>query len=222
MGARQTKEDSLSVTDSSIIWTIENFSSLTKNYDSKIFNVSDDEKTKWYIRIYPNGDTEGNKNFIGLFLVLNESSSDLTVRYKIEIISSDSERTISRSGIYTYKQSEYAAHGFNRIIARDGVLNQRYGFLINNKLTIRCEISILCTETAKGIECVLANMQQLLKLKLFNDCVIVCPDGEVAANKFLLASQSTVFRAMFTNDTKEARTGRVIVDDVSRETMQVN
>ena len=87
----------------SFLWTIDNFSRLTEKtgemLNSSTFTAHTDIKTKWYLRLFPNGNKEENKEFVGIFLVLKVSDrEEVSTDYKLAIIDKN-QRIFKEFGI---------------------------------------------------------------------------------------------------------------------------
>jgi BTB/POZ domain len=202
-------------------WTIEKFSSLTTNIESEPFSLPTEE-TKCYINLYPDGHTPESKGRVSVFVFLNEQRFDMTLKVKFDLLSSVNSKTCSRNFTYEYLTQNSHGRGFSSFISRDDILKEANGYLVEDKLNLHCHISIIFEELLNGKDELLVRQQRLFKSGDFNDCAFVCPDGEVPANKFLLASQSTVFRAMFKGNTLEAMTGRIQIVDSNKDVMAVS
>ena len=61
-------------------WTIERFSErpekIGKHLDSLTFSAKKDPKNQWFLKVYPNGYEEEDKEFIGLFLSLKNGDNE--------------------------------------------------------------------------------------------------------------------------------------------------
>lgn len=69
-----------------------------------------------------------------------------------------------------------------------------------------------CTSTP-CIDELTSNLKYLLKHALHYDVILVCENETIKAHKSILSCRSRMFEAMFRNDTKEAREGKVVIHD---------
>ena len=220
MGASQAKSE-IKTNQLKYEWIIEKFSSLTTPIDSEMLNLPT-EKTKCCIQLYPDGNTPERKGHVSVFAYLKEQKFDMTLKVRFDLLSSVNSKIYSGDFTYEYLAKNLNGYGYPTFISRDNIFDEANGYLVEDKLTLRCHISIIFEELSKGRVGLLVRQQQLFKSGEFNDCAFVCPDGEVPASKFLLASQSTVFRAMFKGNTEEAKTGRVKTIDCKKDVMTVS
>ena len=64
-----------------------------------------------------------------------------------------------------------------------------------------------------------ADFSSMFNNSKFADCTIVCKDRQISCHKFILASRSSVFDAMFTHDMEENKRGKVDIVDLDGETV---
>lgn len=199
-------------------WLIKQFSQLSiDKIESDPFSLSNG--AEWYVRFHPNGDKDESKSYISIFLMLGKSLFNAKVSFKVKLVSRINEKT---------KEAEFAnkcmidgGYGWSKFIARDLIFDESNGYLVDDNLIVHCKVSVSIDRSPIHKENLLANQLLLLKSGEYNDCLLICQDGEVQANKTLLACQSSVFRAMFKNDLEEAKTGRVELTDIPKRIMQV-
>ena len=123
---------------------------------------------------------------------------------------------------YGCSYSEHEMYNFKR----DDLLGSVDGLLVDGGLTIGFEVKLfepLATEPTFdpiSAKCAFDNNAILLQNTKFSDVTFVVGGKELKAHKFMLASQSPVFAAMFDNDFEEKLKNKVQIDDISLEVFQ--
>lgn len=151
-------------------WTIENFTYCFDNDPasrpllwSAIISASPREKYKFYLKMYPKGQNEDSKDFVSLLLNLC-ITGNLIVGYKFSIVDVEGQKVYMQGKFFTnilfffvflFDISEdkrefhyYTTNaktnrdtlGFDKFIKRDELLDPANGLLVDNKLTIFCEV----------------------------------------------------------------------------------
>jgi speckle-type POZ protein len=197
-------------------WEIKNFREKTESLESKTFS-DPEEQTKWSLVLFPDGNCTKNKGWISIFLDLIDTPLDsVRVSCKLRIVYPS--REVSR---------KFKDHNFK---SNDKTKNFGFGKFERRKVCLKCNssesLTILCVlnfseyKLLTPAETLLFNNETLFEAGDYNDCTLICDGVQVPACKFLLASQSPVFRAMFIGESEEAKTNRVKIDDIRAEVMQ--
>ena len=183
--------------------------------------------TEWDLYLCPNGLDENNgkpTGKIAIYLRLCNSSGPVDISsFTICIVNSDIPYTIEREVSKAVTLEKYESYGFPNAGDREMLLDEENGYLVEDKLTIALtEFTIREYEPLPKGEGVLSKHLKLLDSGEYSDCTLICNDDiEVRACRFLLASQSPVFHAMFKSEsgTSEAQTGIVEIDDFNSDCM---
>ncbi|XP_073831950.1 speckle-type POZ protein-like [Musca autumnalis] len=93
--------------------------------------------------------------------------------------------------------------------------------LLEIKSTNICHETIPVSEGLHTISNLVNDFSKFLDKEEFTDDTLIARNGtEFKAHKSILCARSEVFAAMFRNDTLEAKTNRVTIDDMDAETIQ--
>uniref|UniRef100_A0A914WDN3 Speckle-type POZ protein n=1 Tax=Plectus sambesii TaxID=2011161 RepID=A0A914WDN3_9BILA len=206
------------------VWQIGDFSQRTSPIESAKFDGAI-YGAKWNLILYPDGYRTKNNGHLSLFVRLcTARTSKVHASFVIRIVnnsSSERSRIMARNLPYTFGLTSGHSLGSGRVIQRSTVLDPLMGFLVDDKLVVTCDLTMVVFEPLMEGKGVLTKQMKLLASSEYSDCVLICSDGvEIPACKFLLAAQSAVFRVMFKGDTEEGKTGRVNASDCGSETMR--
>ena len=121
--------------------------------------------------------------------------------------------------------------GFKNFIYRDVLLDPSNGLLLNDQLTLLCEVTVeqdsakpSCQTTSNVVaapDCHLSDdMGGLWKSSRFTDVCFCVAGQEFQAHKAILAARCPVFGAMFRHDMQERRSNQVQIHDVDPPVFQ--
>jgi len=102
------------------------------------------KKTDWSLMLYPNGDKERVSGFLSLYLTCrNRRGLDMSLEFKFTMLDSEGKvaTTPSKSGsISAQMLATNSSWGWESFVKQKDL--QSHGLLINNKLTICCDITL--------------------------------------------------------------------------------
>ncbi|XP_057649837.1 speckle-type POZ protein-like [Chionomys nivalis] len=215
-------------------WTISNFSfclegNLGNHIASPTFSPGANDKQKWLMKLYINGNNEQSRGYLSVFLVLHSSpKSPIWAKFQFGIINANGEefRIMNNQRVLRFDQNE--GWGITKFILRDFLFSTPCLLLPDDKLTLCCEVSVVqdCISISEqnmqpGIDvpkCTLVDdLGKLWENSRFTDCCVVVAGQEFQAHKAILAARSPVFRAMFEHDTEESRKNRIEIHDLKPE-----
>ncbi|XP_065203942.1 speckle-type POZ protein-like [Planococcus citri] len=210
--------------EATYVWTIEDFYSHEAKGETLIsppFSSVKNNQVKWYLGLQPNGVTNV-KDSISLYYLSDENKEEAK-RSLINI------REFRHPKIK--KSTGSIGWGFAEFIKKDE--NFRNKLLLNNTLTIRCEVKFsdtngITTSTSFlqcncGIEmpCDLSeNIASLFENQTLTDVILSVNGKEYPAHKVILAARSPVFCAMFKHNTKENELNRVDINDINEAVVE--
>ena len=223
------------------MWTISNFSFFWNNtpgayMDSPVFSTGANDKIKWHLRLYPNGNyLASDYGNIALYLYLKSCDApSIEAKCKFSIINNRREETNVKSSRYCHRFVKIIDSqrftGLANFIRRDYVMDLANGLLPNDTLTILCEI-----RACRGIINILGlniseqlrmpktqpdDLGALLESEEFSDVSLIVGCREFKAHKAILAARSPVFLAMFRHDMREKNENIVEIRDTTERVMQ--
>ncbi|XP_005411871.1 PREDICTED: speckle-type POZ protein A-like, partial [Chinchilla lanigera] len=212
------------------LWTIRNFTlcltGMGEAMKSSVFACGTNDQLKWYLRLYPMGHNEENKDYLSLYLCLVSSPNhEALAKFNIYIVNAKGENTKVMANQEVCRFMEGEGWGFMKFIRRDMVLDKANGLLPDDKLTLLCEGKVEEDSTnissqntmnmVKAPECWLPDeLGGLWKHSRLTDCCLCVSGQEFRAHKAILAARSPVFCAMFEHDMEERRKNRVEIRDM--------
>ncbi|XP_071580452.1 speckle-type POZ protein-like [Temnothorax nylanderi] len=217
-------------------WTIENFSvccELKRILKSSTFPEGANQNVKWCLKMYLKGEDSGvdeeSKDYLSLFLILVScrESQAVKAKCKFSILNAKKEETNIMKTINQFICG--GDWGYKKFVRRDSLLDEVNGLLLDDKLTIFCEISVMDNVTSSNdpvtipfevSKCEPDNVGLLLfENSEFSDITVLVDGREIRAHKAILAAQSRVFSAMFKSEMIEKRTN-VKIEDMDFETVR--
>ncbi|CAG9767497.1 unnamed protein product [Ceutorhynchus assimilis] len=191
---------------------------------------------KWCIRIYPGGVNAASKNYISLYLMLLSSKqTHVNASLQFHLINSNDEKCITTN----FEQSQILfvpgiEWGFKRFTKRSNLFNNSLGLLPNDVITISCDITYLHPDTSVNIVATPSNQIEnnlidselstdfgnLFENQKLTDVTFYVKGRKIKAHKFILTSQSEVFRAMFETEMQEKLTNKVKIVDIEYEVFE--
>jgi len=138
-------------------WTVANFNKKMKmangkSIDSMFFSISLlGKKSDWSLMLYPNGDKEKSLGFLSLYLTCrNRRGLDTAMDFKFTVLDDEGKAasTPSKSGsISANMLSTNSSWGWESFVKQQDL--KRSGLIVNNKLTICCDITLKITDPDK-------------------------------------------------------------------------
>lgn len=215
-------------------WNIENFIELDEEIQVvfRINGIDSGESTenlKFKMSMKPKyGD---NKDFISIY-AHNLNRKDLRYSLVFNFMNKKNEKVISRRAD-TRVHNSNESWGFPRFCARSDVVDNAEEMLPNGKLTIVLEIGgfkqitsrsdyqkVRDTLTVDNLANLLSDMTVAYEDMIHSDYSLKCQGEEFPCHKFILASRSDVWRAMFSHDVKETQENCLVLDDTSPEALR--
>ena len=136
-------------------WTVANFNKKMKmgngkSIDSMFFSISVlGKKSDWSLMLYPNGDKEKSAGFLSLYLTCrNRRGLETAMDFKFGLVDSEGKTVSSPSksgSISAQMLSTNSSWGWESFVKQQDLKNN--GLIINNKLTICCDITLKVSET---------------------------------------------------------------------------
>lgn len=211
-------------------WTIRKFDSYLPRGEylkSPIFTVANRNECKWYLSIQSMYDgTDKNFIFSSLHLVLDRTSDckEAVAKFRLFILGDRATHDCNLLSGDTFKFAKnfenktgiLSSVGKNQLY-NDNSLSSYRG--PRNAVTIVCEIMIKTTSHEDNN---LSNdFGSVLKNQLFTDIVISVGEKKYPAHKAILAGRSSVFAAMFAQNTNTIlKKGVVYINDVEEEVVE--
>lgn len=194
---------------------------------------------QWHLRLYPKGDKEATKNCFSLYLYADKefkavaSFKLLNDKGKVLTTSNLSESVF---GDNSGEAGTYPGWGFERFVKPDFILDPANGILIDNKITIACEITRAAheekeadqdstLEKVKETDNILQRLEEIDKYDAlindgkFSDVSLVSEGKALKVYKGILAKSSTVFAAMFGAEMKEKLENTVEIADIKYDVL---
>lgn len=206
-------------------WIIENFSSRSENVGDKLISpvltiTTENSKYDWQVLLYPKGDIESSANYLSIF-IYSHKTTIAAVSFSILDINNKAVGTLSFDKTKFEKEKIL---GFPEFVENALVMDPRNSLLINDKLTIWCEIKmdreidpadrkkkniirVNNTNDAKVISLLELSreFEQLVENEKFSDFSIEIEGKTIRAHKCILAKRSEVCAAWFTTEKLQDR-----------------
>jgi len=210
------------------IWTIEDVDGsellFDYQYQSEVFTVA---SCKWQLKL--GIIEEDHKLYLSLGLAIPEkpggNARTQQVMFDVCALDKNGDKHYSvkdRNNVFSMKSGDDSAwKPFLPVTAVTSLLS-------NNELKIRCKIHVLInapgTYMIHQLPCqrllppkLGSDLKAMLENGSLSDVSLVVSDRTIPAHRVVLASRSSVFRAMFEHNMKESEEGRVDISDCSYE-----
>ena len=138
-------------------WTVANFNKKMKmangkSIDSMFFSIKMlGKKSDWSLMLYPNGDKEKSVGFLSLYLTCrNRRGLDTAMEFKFTLLDKEGKvaPSPSKSGSISARMlATNSSWGWESFVKQQDLKNN--GLIINNKLTICCDITLKVTDPEK-------------------------------------------------------------------------
>uniref|UniRef100_A0A0N5CG76 BTB domain-containing protein n=1 Tax=Strongyloides papillosus TaxID=174720 RepID=A0A0N5CG76_STREA len=201
---------------------IQNFSQRSEKTGEKIISptcvIGSKDRSEWCLYIYPNGDFKDSKEYVSVFLILLRPG-EAKAKFKFSILNDkEEEKNIFYGGVYYYNKDN--GWGESKFIKKEFLLNESNGLLINDQLTILCEVEIMNhdnPETSINVTIPRSKLSldyaNLFDSTLLYDCVIKVEDAEIQVHKAVLAARSPVFYDIFNSTSDQSQTNIIEIKD---------
>ena len=219
------------------LWSIANFDRKMgmengRYIQSGNFRISLKGKpTDWYLRLFPNGELKENEGCVSLYLYkANVTPEPVEVEAFFYMVNQQGVKERCYKYQFTFEKKG-VGHGY-----RNYVEHRNISLPTNKTFTILCEMSLfgdmvvssgsnksktkslMTNEQSISIQSPL-DMSSFVESGDFSDCIVKCGFKEFNCHKVILAGRSTVFKAMFSNDLKEKRSSKVVIEDLEENTV---
>uniref|UniRef100_A0A7E4UPF5 BTB domain-containing protein n=1 Tax=Panagrellus redivivus TaxID=6233 RepID=A0A7E4UPF5_PANRE len=171
--------------------------------ESPKFDVPNSGGLKWWICVYPAGNTEAVKGHVSVFICVNKA-----VKTKCKCIIDGS----SIQDAFTHSYSEPDGCGWPGYASHESLAS----VFDKGKLTFTC---ILEFDIVKQRDASVPRVFQLFR-HVSPDFDLVVDSNQVPAHKNFLSLISPVFEAMLSHDTAESKSNRMVITDFSFDTVK--
>jgi len=183
---------------------------------------------RWRIRYYPNGDDQEAKDYISLFVKLDESVTNaVTAQFKFRFIGDVGKEALTLGGLRNF--DSHRCWGYAEFIKREDLEKSKH--LQDDSFAVRCDVVV--TGEFRAEEAPVAttpasvsvpssdlhkHLGDLLHLEKGADVVFDVAGQTFAAHRCVLAARSPVFSAELFGMMKEGDTGGVVrIDDMEAQ-----
>jgi speckle-type POZ protein len=186
---------------------------------------------RWHIDYHPNGHDPDTKDYISLFLVLEEPASgstakELKAQHRFRFVGEVPEKEELPPALLAAEEvSNHGSHrgwGNARFVRREDLEKSEH--LKNDSFAVRCDIVVINEfraedETATFVSVPRPDLHRhlgdLLQTRNGADVVFVVSGETFSAHMCVLAARSPVFTAQFFGAMKESKSGSVVhIDDM--------
>ena len=243
------KEDNSRSVNATFVWTIDNILDRKEENGQSILSPSFKinkpgfKDTKWQIKLYPKGHIPSVKK-VSVFLLGNTGNKDKGDAYvccSVSLFDADSFKT--SYNIDLFKEYSYDSQILNfdvdtcvgnaiaRVYLESGGKCKLAGGGLTLAFTLDFDmVPVLKSPPGNGqnegndsqikssIE-ISENFGKLLENKDFCDMEIQCGGEVFPCHQVIISARSPVFRAMFQAKMKESESRKVIIEDITKETM---
>ncbi|XGW13158.1 hypothetical protein V3C99_013636, partial [Haemonchus contortus] len=176
------------------------------------------------IRLHPQGNKESNKDFSFFQCFSNQTNVQFKAKFKFTVFNSRNEEIPTT--VYTGTQQ---LHGYFEYIRRDLLISHVHPSdelqLVLN-MTVTFDTVTRTSQAPKTLGPpepkpaeVTKDLESIFKDAKLSDFTIVVGDKEIPVHKVVLSARSPVFAAMLEPHTEEAKTNRVVLEDIDYEVM---
>ncbi|VDM59187.1 unnamed protein product [Angiostrongylus costaricensis] len=213
------------------VWTIKGFSQCECRYletSAKIrdLTASSPPMLTFRIRLHPQGNKESNKDFSFFQCFSNQTNVQFKAKFKFTVFNSRNEEIPTT--VYTGTQQ---LHGYFEYIRRDLLISHVHPSdelqLVLN-MTVTFDTVTRTSQAPKALGPpepkpaeVTKDLESIFKDSKLSDFTIVVGDKEIPVHKVILSARSPVFAAMLEPHTEEAKTNRVVLEDMDYEVSAV-
>jgi len=222
------------------VWSISRFSSRLKEkangeyLKSKGFRIlgPGSKVTDLHVRVYPNGDKISVKDHVSAYL-MNDTRDAVIVSCTFLVVSPNGSKLKLRE--YDMKKLlPKNGSGWEKFLSRNR--HELAKYTRNETLTLVVDVRVIgdnesvelvgVSKTNEALfdkyhqDQLSLDLHHLYSTKEFADITIKCEGKSYGCHKYILASRSPVFKAMFESDMKEKRTGSVEIKNMRPEVLE--
>ena len=180
---------------------------------------------QWRISFYPKSETELDQEYCSIYLH-SCSDSEIKIYYEFCILDQDNKIHFFRKSNFQVFGKENQSWGYKRFMKNSVIMDNKNQILNDGKITILCKISTDSREIREyedeesigensANESI--NYEKYFLNDMLSDVQFVVQEEVFHAHKFVLATQSEVFAAMFTHNMKENKESKVKIEDCNSE-----
>uniref|UniRef100_A0A0N5CEC8 BTB domain-containing protein n=1 Tax=Strongyloides papillosus TaxID=174720 RepID=A0A0N5CEC8_STREA len=220
------------------ICSIENFSQRLERTGEPIESptcvIGSEQESKWCLNIYPNGFNRVYKEYVSVFLKLLKPDK-AQAKYRLSILNGEQKKKNARRSRKVYDfdvNGENDSWGYKDFVKKDFLLNELNSLLVNDKLTILCQVEIVNLESENFDNSVTSmnvttpqstlplDYSKMFESQLFTDCIVKVEDTEIKVHKAVLANRSPVFHDVFNSMSKNLQTNVVEINNFRVEVVE--
>jgi len=173
------------------------------------------EKVKFVINLFPKGKKADKEGFVSVYIVTMDSLNNsmnriLNVKFGIKTSSGLLKLIKKRSYLNCSKLQQ--GHGFSKFLPKIAFLQ----CFRKNKIAIVADLTVSVDDSSY-----VEDMKKAHDFKSLSDLIITCGRRKFPCHKIILASRSSVFKAMLETDMVEKNTSEVKIEDSSPKTVQM-
>uniref|UniRef100_A0A0N5CEC6 BTB domain-containing protein n=1 Tax=Strongyloides papillosus TaxID=174720 RepID=A0A0N5CEC6_STREA len=216
------------------VCSIANFSQRLEKTGERIRSpncvVGSQYRSEWYLRIYPNGANGDSKDYVSVYLALSKPvSAEIKCRFSI-LNNKEEEKNICV--VKNTAEVGNRGWGFSKFVRRDSLLNKSNGLLVEDKLTILCEIEIIelkleehdKRETSINVTKPQSNLSLELgnssDSSLFSDCSIKVGETTIKVHRGILATKSHIFYNFFNSTPENSQMNTIEIKNFRAEVVK--
>lgn len=207
----------LTRTPSTATLVISDFSKFTEGHKGTAICASgpNGKQSRFYLALFPKNSLTWVSNDVLVCLYFYDD--DIEVKYRVAIVNGKREKRYCQE--YHWRRCRKLGHHVAKFISRDEILDPENFCLVNDKLTIVCELDILTPDDIdqSKFSTLTADLSQLLQSSQFADTKLLVRGKEFPVHRAVLSARSPVFEKMFDHDCKEKINGVVDIDDLSQD-----
>ena len=174
----------------------------------------------WFLRYYPDGSTEDNKDDIVVVLELKDMDPNTGTARVSSTISLFDWKTKQFSSLVTFSgnlpnPNYHVQHNINRAKL------EASGYVVDDRLTIKCALTVIMEpysweegDAEEPPSEITKQLEKLLEAKEGADVTFEVEGEEFPAHRLVLAMRSPVFKAMLYGSMREKDSNRIVIDNM--------
>ena len=201
-------------------WTIENFGTKCRSKEvgeflkSAHFKTPGDEEVEWFLKVFPNGETE--EGFVSIFVYSHPTPLKLAGCSKVKVrqflIDESNQMEVYKTIDSSYNFLDHGVGWGYEKIPQDNFLsvqNLRCICSLEYEIEKMANLEDPFSSTTEPEADLTTNLAKFLSSTTIGDVTFIVGRKEFQAHKAILSARSPVFAAMFQHDMKEAALNRV-------------